>query len=190
VDLFRPRAIPALAFALAVAPVMAADCASLEGTYAFVASKAAAPGEPPESLSDFVTAKEGSTKLYRIDVPGGKASYNPGEPIRRGKSTPLATKATLKRSGARTTLQFMDAGNKLLLDADISAFGRWACKGERLERSAERVAGLGDSIRTERMDEVLERNAAGDLVHRTTIATLDPKGIKPVIREAVFPAVR
>jgi hypothetical protein len=193
VDFLGPRAIPALVAAVLVAlPAAAADCASLEGTYRFTAMKAPSPSEPPETLADFTTGKERG-KLYLTEKapPGGKpVSLDRGEPIRRLKSTTLATKAALKRTPTRTTLQFMDDAGKTLTELGIDELGHWSCKAEHLERHSERVAGLGDSIRTERVEEVLERSASGDLVHRVNVTVLDPKGIKPSSREAVFPAAR
>ncbi len=192
-DILRTRAIPALIAAFVAAPALAAaDCASLEGTYRFEAAKATAPGEPPETLADFTTGKE-REKLYHHEGPPPPATKShgliPTEPIRRVKSTTLATHATLKRASTKTMLVFMDGKGATLTELGIDEVSRWSCKGERLERNSERMAGLGDSIRTERVDEVLERNPAGDLVHRTTVTTLEPKGIKPAIREAVFPAI-
>ncbi|HEY2627605.1 MAG TPA: hypothetical protein VGI57_00685 [Usitatibacter sp.] len=188
-DLFRPRAIPALVAALLAVPAAAVECASLEGTYRFDATQAASAGEPAESLMDLTTGKERS-KLYRVDAPGSKGAFGGSQAIQRPKTTVLATKATLKRSATKTTLTFMDGGGKVLAELGIDELGRWSCKSGHLERHNERMSGLGDSIRTERVEEVLERSAAGDLVHRTAITTLDPKGIKPAIREAVFPAAR
>lgn len=188
-DLFRPRAIPALIAALGVAVAAAADCKSLEGTYRFEAAKAPAPGEPPETLADFTTGKERG-KLYRVEAAqaGGKpASLDRTETIHRVKSTPLARRAALERQGAKTVLRFMDDGGKTLAELGIDELGRWSCKGERLERRSERTAGVGDVIRTERVDEVLERNAGGDLVHRVSVTVLEPRGIKPSSRESVFP---
>ena len=190
-DFVGPRAVPALIASLGVTVAMAAvDCASLEGTYRFSATNPPAPGEPPETLADFTTGKERG-KLYRVEAPGSKpSSWTSTDPIRHAKSTPIATKAALKRAPTKTTLQFMGDDGKTLTELGIDELGRWSCKGGHLVRSSERTAGLGDSIRTERVDEVLQRNPAGDLVHRVTVTVLDPKGIKPASRESVFPAVR
>jgi hypothetical protein len=188
VDFFRSRAIPALIASLCVFAAQAAvDCASLEGTFAFAATKPAAPGEPPETLADFTTGKERS-KLYRMD--STLASWKESGLSRHPVSSALATKAALKRAPTKTTLQFMDAQGKVLAELGIDELGRWSCKGGNLERRSERTAGVGNVIRTERVDEALERNPAGDLVHRTTVTVLEPKGIKPSSRESVFPAVR
>jgi len=190
VDFIRTRAIPALIAASWAVPAAAAvDCAALEGIYRFEATKATMPGEPPETLADFLHNKD-TGKLYRIEERGGKVSFAGSGTIQRGKSTPLATKAALKYSGGKATLRFMDGEGKLLAEHGIGAFGNWSCNKGRLERGSERMAGLGDSIRTERVDELLERNPAGDLVHRTTVTTLEPRGVKPAIRESVFPAIR
>jgi hypothetical protein len=192
VDFFSPRAVPALIASLCVSAAAAADCASLEGTYRFSATKAPSPGEPPETLADFTTGKE-RDKLYLTEKPSAKntpASLDRTAPIHRLKFTTLATKAALKRSPTKTTLQFMSDDGKVLTELGVDELGHWSCNTEHLERSSERVAGLGDSIRTEKVVEVLERNPAGDLVHRVTVTVLEPKGVKPASREAVFQAIR
>jgi hypothetical protein len=197
VDLIRSRAIPALIAALAAVPSAAAECSSLEGTYRFESSSPPVPGQPPFNLGELGMKMRPGDKIYEVE--GGATakakaepkSLNPSEPIRRLKSTLLASSATLKRTPSGTQLDIKDAkGIVLAANANLDAYTRWHCKDNRLERSSERMAGLGDSIRTERVEEVLERNAAGDLVHRQTITVLEPKGVKPTTRESVFPAVR
>jgi hypothetical protein len=191
VDLFRPRAIPALIASLWVAAATAAvDCASLEGTYRFASSTPPPRGEPPETLADFTTGKERS-KLYRTEAKGSDlAAWSASGLSRHPLSTALATKAALKRTQTKTTLQFIDEQGKTLVELGIDELGRWSCKGGHLERHNERTAGTVNEIRSERVEEILERNAAGDLVHRLTVTVLEPKGVKPTTRESVFPAIR
>jgi hypothetical protein len=183
VDFLRPRAIPALIAALAL-PCAAADCASLQGTYRF----ASAAGEA--KLSDLTLSRERS-KLFRVDEKGtGPASLGGGNVIQRRKVTPIAETAALSHSSKGTRLRYMDAAGKALAESTIDDTGRWACKGNHLERSRERTAGLGDEIRSEKVVETLERNAAGDLVLRETVTVLKPPGSKPKVTESRFPAAR
>ena len=187
-DVVRSRAIPALIAAAFSANAAALECGALEGTYQFN-SIAPAAGESPDTLAGFASGK-GRDKLYRVDAPGSKGALSPGRPIQRPRTTPLAVKATLKRSAKGTAFVFLDATGTTLVELSIDDAKPWTCRGDHLERRSERMAGLGDSIRTERIDEVIERNAAGDLVHRETVTVLDPKGIKPSVREARFPSAR
>ena len=186
-DLLRPRAIPALiALAAPALPCGAADCAPLQGTYRY---KSAGPGEPV-SLSVLTLSKERS-KLFRVDEKGtAPGSLAGGTQVRPPKTTPLAETATLIHSAKDTRLRFMDPAGKVLAEMTINDTGRWACKDKHLERSRERTAGLGDAIRTEKVVETLERNAAGDLVLKTAITVLTPPGPAPKVVEARFPAVR
>ena len=183
-DFLRPRAIPALIAALSAALAFAADdCASLQATYRFNA----ASGEA--RLSDLSMSRERS-KLYRIDEKGtGPGSFGGSQTIHRPKMTPLAETATLTHTAGDTRLHFKDAAGKPLAEMTINDTGRWTCKGERLERSKERTAGLGDAIRTEKVVETLERNAAGDLVYRET-ATLVGGKAPPTVTESRFPATK
>ena len=184
-DFLRPRAIPALIAAVSAAAAFAADdCASLQGTYRFNA----ASGEA--RLSDLSMSRERS-KLYRIDQKGtGPGSLGGSQTIHRPKMTPLAESAALTHTAKDTRLRFMDASGKPLAEMTINDTGRWACRGGRLERSKERTAGLGDAIRTEKVVETLERNAAGDLVLRETVSVGSGTPAKPQVSEARFPAVR
>jgi hypothetical protein len=184
-DLLRPRAIPALIAALACASA-AADCASLGGTYRY---KSAGPGEPI-SLSVLTLSKE-RTKLFRVDDKGtGPGALAGGsEPIRARKVTPLAETATLIHTSKDTRLRFIDASGKALAEMTINDTGRWSCKGNHLERTKERTAGLGEAIRTEKVVETLERDAKGDLILRTTVTVVDAP-VKPKVTEARFPAAR
>jgi hypothetical protein len=182
-DFLGPRAIPALIAALACGGA-AADCGPLQGTYRF----SAAAGEA--KLSDLTLSRERS-KLFRVDDKGrGPSSFGGGQLIQRRKVTPIAESAALTHSAKGTRLRFMDAAGKTLAETPIDDTGRWACKGRRLERSRERTAGLGEEIRSEKVVETLERNAAGDLVLRETVTILKPPGGTPKVAESRFPALR
>ena len=186
-DFLRPRAIPALIAALAL-PCAAADCASLQGTYRY---KSAGPGEPV-SLSVLTLSRERS-KLFRVDDKGtGPGSLAGGSQlISPKKMTPLAETATLIHTAKETRLRFMDAAGKMLAEMTINDTGRWLCKGDHLERTKERTAGLGDVIRTEKVVETLGKDAAGDLVLRTSVAVVGtPVVAPPKVTEARFPAAR
>ena len=182
-DFLRPRAIPALIAALAL-PCAAADCAPLQGTYRF----SAASGDA--KLSDLTLSRERS-KLFRVDDKGtGPSSFGGGQVIQRRRVTPIAESAALTHSAKGTRLRYMDAAGKTLAETGIDDTGRWACRGNHLERSRERTAGLGDEIRSEKVVETLERNAGGDLVLRETVTVLKPPGSKPKVTESRFPAAR
>jgi len=184
-DLLRPRAIPALIAALAL-PCAAADCSTLAGTYRF---KSAGPAMDAK-LSDLSMSRERS-KLYRVEEKGsGPGALSGGNLIQRPKTIPLAETVALTYTAKDTRLKFMDAAGKVLAEMTINDTGRWACKGDRLERTKERTSGLGDAIRTEKVTETLERNAAGDLVLRETVTVIGSPGAKPRVTEARFPANR
>jgi hypothetical protein len=184
VDFLRPRAIPALIAALACASA-GADCASLQGTYRFTSA-----GTGEAKLSDLTMSRERS-KLFRLDEKGaGPGSLAGSHIIQRRKVTPIAETGALMHSAKGTRLRYMDAAGKTLAEIGIDDGGRWACKGNRLERSKERTAGLGDEIRKEKVVETLERSAAGDLMLRETVTVATPPGSKPKVTEARFPAVR
>jgi hypothetical protein len=182
-DLFRPRAIPALIAAFAL-PCAAADCAALQGTYRYMSATGGT------KLSDLTLSRDRS-KLFRVDEKGtGPKALGGGEAIKRPRITLLAETAALIHNGRETRLRFMDAAGKTLAETTINDTGRWACKGDHLERSKERTAGLGDAIRTEKVVETLERSAAGDLLLRETVTIVDAAGAKPKVSEARFAAVR
>jgi hypothetical protein len=185
-DLVRPRAIPALIAALAL-PCAAADCASLQGKYQFQSQSSGST--PAIKLSDLSMSREG-TKLYRVEDKGtGPGFLAGGQPMQRKKVTWLAETATLSHSPNDTRLKFMDAAGKPLAEMTINDTGRWSCKSNRLERTRERTAGLADMIRTEKVAETLERNAAGDLVLRESVTVAGVSGAQPKVNEAHFRAV-
>ena len=185
-DILGPRAIPALIAALAL-PCAAADCASLQGTYRF----SSAGPDKEAKLSDLSMSRD-RNKLFRTEEKGtGPGSFGgSGAPIHRPKFTPLAETVKLEHSARDTRLRFFDAAGKPLAEMTINDTGRWVCKSNRLERSKERTAGLGDAIRTEKVVETLERNAAGDLLYREAVTIAGAAGAKPTVTEARFPAAR
>jgi hypothetical protein len=186
VDLLSSRAVPALIAALCVpAFAGAADCSALEGTYRF---KSVGPGESRQ-LSDLTFGRE-VNKLYRLDAQGSApGALNPTQPIRRPKTTLLASTVAVTHSAGRTRFRFMDSAGATLVEMGIDAPVRWTCNADRLERSVERTAGLGNAIRTERVVEVLSRTDAGDLLYLETVTVIDPPGAKPIRHEARFPRV-
>ena len=188
-DFLGPRAIPALIAAASLHPLAAgaADCAALDGTYRY--ESAATAGASPRYLSDLTLGPE-RRKLFQMDARSSPGSLNPAQTLQRPKVIHLAATATVKHVGSGASLRFMDASGRQLAEMGIDATGRWTCKDARLERRSERTAGLGDVIRTERVEEALERNGAGDLVYRQAVMIVDPPGGKPVSSEARFPAVR
>ena len=183
-DLLRPRAIPALIAALAL-PCAAADCTTLAGTYRF---KSAGPAMDAK-LSDLSMSRERS-KLYRVEEKGsGPGALSGGNLIQRPKTIPLAETVALTYSAKDTRLRFMDVAGKPLAEMTINDTGRWSCKGGRLERSKERTAGLGDVVRTEKLTETLQKDAAGDLIYRESAMVVGGKN-PPKVLEARFPAAR
>jgi hypothetical protein len=182
VDFLRPRAIPALIAALGFCLHASADCSSLDGTYQFGAAGS-------QHTLDDLTLSPARRKLYRVDAPGtAPGTLNPTQALRMAKRTTLAVKASLTYSSAGTNLRFVDASGATLAEMGIDMPVRWKCDGQHLWRGSERTAGLGDAIRTEKVEEILERNAAGDLVYRETVTVIDPPGGKPAVSSARFPA--
>ena len=185
-DLLRPRAIPALIAALAL-PCAAADCASLQGKFQFQSQSSG--NTPAIKLSDLSMSKE-RAKLYRVEDKGtGPGFLANGQPMQRKKVTWLAETGALAHSPKDTRIKFMDAAGKVLAEMTINDTGRWSCKDNRLERSKERTAGLADMIRTEKVVETLEKNAAGDLVYRESATVVGGKN-PPKVIEARFAAIR
>lgn len=166
-DVFRPRAIPALiAAALAVAAAHA-DCGALAGTYAF---------KPETSGDDRTLASlvEGDRrKLFKYPAPSGAPqSWTSGAPRSRVKAEALATAATFAPNGSSGAFSFLDDKGTAIVSLGIGQ--GWACKGNRLERTGERMAGAGDVIRTDRVEEALFV-ADGHLVYEETVTPIEPR---------------
>ena len=181
--------VKALIFSIALAPLSAAaadDCKALNGTYHYTST---APREGvPEYLSNFAQGKD-KAKLFKREAGGAPKGLTSSAPIARPKITHLATIATLTHDPRGTRLKFIDAQGRDIVEMGIDS-PRWRCKGARLERSSERTAGLGDVLKTERVEESLARDANGDLVYSETLTTVDPPGGKPRKTEAKFKLAR
>ena len=176
-DFLRPRAIPALIAALAI-PLSHAACEALNGTYRY---QSTAPVEGlPRYLSDLTQGPE-RNKLMRSESSGGKSQgLASAQPRSRPKVTHLSSTATLAAQAKGATLEFHDAQGKALAKMGIGS--GWACKGEQLVRSEERVAGLGDNIRTERVEERLSK-AGGELVYTESVTNVGKGAVKPKVTE-------
>jgi len=182
-DLFRPRAIPAL-IALLAMPVAHAACEGLDGTYRY---QGASPvdGRTPY-LSDLTLGPE-RRKLMRSAAPAKKQGLTSEEPRSHQKVTHLAETARLTTVARGATFEFHDANDKVL--ATIGIGEGWSCRDGRLERSEERTAGLGENIRTERVEQRLAKSG-GDLVYSETVTIIEPAGGKPRHVEVRYAAVR
>ena len=171
-DLFRPRAIPALIAGLAIFTSHAA-CEALNGTYRY---ESTAPVEGlPRYLSDLTQGPERS-KLMKQESAGKAQGFASAQPRSRPKVTHLATTGTLAAQPRGATIEFRDAQGKVLAKIGIGA--GWSCKGDQLERHDERTAGLGENVRTERIEERLAK-AGNELVYTETVTNVGPPGGKP-----------
>jgi hypothetical protein len=188
VDFIRTRAVPPLIACLIPIAAAAADCSSLNGTYRD--EEASPVGAERHYLSD-LTMERGRAKLFQVEsrgtAPGG---LSPTAPMQRPRISRLASSATLTYAPKKTRLRFLDARGAVLAELGIDSMDPWTCKDGRLVRNAQRASGLGDTVRTERIEETLERNAAGDLVHRQTRTVIDGAAGKPSVFEAHFPTAR
>ncbi len=160
------------AFALAGA-VARAQCSNLDGTYEY---QSVAPRNGiPEYLSNLAHGPEKAKLFVREGAAGPKGLAQQG-PMARPRIRHLATRARLAYGAAGTKLHFLDAQGKPIAALGIDFPDRWACRNGRLERRGQRTSGLGDVLRTERVEETLARDAAGDLVYTETVTTVDPPG--------------
>ena len=180
----RTRAVAA-AVACSAALGAQADCKKLDGTYRF---RSAEPGNEAESLGALAGGADRS-KLYKTEAVSGPTGLTSTQPIARPKVTDIAVAGTLSYKAGAVQWHFVDAAGRPLATLPLDASHPWACSGDRLTRTYQRIGGLGDNIRTDRIEEMLERDAAGALVHRETITTIEGgKGTR--VREAHFPAAR
>jgi hypothetical protein len=187
VDFLRTRAIPPLIACLACACASAADCSSLNGTYR---DEEASPGGAERHYLSDLTMERGRDKLFHVERGAGPGGLSPSAPIQRPRVSHLAASATLTYAPRKTRLRFVDARGGVLAELGIDSTDPWTCKDGRLTRSAQRTSGLGDAVRTERIEETLERSAAGDLVHRETRTAVDGAPGKALGFEAHFPSAR
>ena len=172
-DVFRPRAIPALIVATcALVPAASrAACDALAGPYAYRAES----GEPRRTFSDLVDVGGSGRKLFAFDSKATPAQgLGSAQPRARGKTTPLSATVVLKTAGSGMQVEFLDAKGVAL--ATLPFQSGWRCMGNRLEKSDERLTGLGNDIRTERLEQSLSRTPGGDLLFSETITPVDPPG--------------
>ena len=155
----------------------------LNGTYEYqsVAPRAGIP----EYLSNLVHGKEKS-RLFKRETAGGPKGLSSSGPIARPKVTHLATRVRVEYNPQGTRLHFIDAQGAGLAALGIDFPDRWSCRGNRLERRAERTGGLGDVLNTDRVEETLSVDANGELVYTETVTRVDPPGGKPQRTEARF----
>ena len=166
-DLLRPGAIPALIAAALALGAAHADCGTLAGTYAF---------KPDAGNSDLTLATlvEGDRrKLFKARAPSGTPqSWTSDAPRSRLKAEPLAASGSFKAHDGGGTFTFIDEKGAAIVSLGIGQ--GWACKGDRLLRSGERMAGIGDAIRTDRVEEALFV-ADGHLVYEETVTPVEPR---------------
>lgn len=180
-DFLRPRAIPAL-IALLLPGLVHAACDKLAGTYRYFSA-----GKPTDSLANYADGPGGEKrKLFKYLTPMKAAT--PGDlassaPRARVKYEHLAATVGFTPRADGADLEFFDAaGNRLVRLALAAGF---RCEGDRLTRSEERLAGLGDAVSELRVEESFSRDADGSLVHRETTSTVGGKD-KPKASEARF----
>ena len=178
-DFFRTRAVPAL-IALIAASGAHGACEALDGTYRYEAT--ALVEERPRYLSDLTLGPE-RRKLMRSEAPTRGEGLGGTQPRSRPKVTHLAATGTLAPVARGATIEFRDAHGKAL--ATIGIGEGWRCKGDALERDSERTAGLGDNIRTERVQERLSKSGR-DLLYTESVTVVDPVGGKPKKTEIRF----
>jgi len=175
-DFFRARAIPALIAALSVPAAAGAGpgCAAIDGTYRY---EAIAPRhDRVDTLAVFATPEE-NRKLFAPTAHGTPLKLSGNGVIQRGpKEKALASRVTFAYAPGSTRLSYLDAAGQPLVESRLEESGPWRCEGTRLVLVHERMAGLGDAIRTERDEEVLERDGKGNLVHRETITVVEGAG--------------
>jgi hypothetical protein len=182
-DFLRTRAIPALIAALSCAAA-AADCTQLDGKYPMRSGS----GADEASLADLVQGAQ-RKNLYTAEGRSAPKDLAPTAPLARPKVTWIATTATLAYRAEGATLRFADREGRMLAELGINSTGRWSCKGSQLERRSERMSGVGDIVRTERVVQSLSRE--GDtLVLAETVTIVDPPGGTPKRKDARFKAIR
>jgi hypothetical protein len=182
VDLLRPGAIPALILAASFAPAAAsgADFKALEARYKVVP---VGPGADTSAALNQIAEGPERSKLYRLEGGSKPSSLTQGGVMTRPKYILLAATGVLKHTPGKTRIEFFDAEGKSLATVGIEKSAQWRCRNGRLERTYTVSAGLGDAVRTERVEETLERNAAGELVFRKLVTTMDLKGKEPARSE-------
>jgi hypothetical protein len=164
-----------------------ADCTKLDGTYRFRPTEQGS--ESTESLANLAAVGRDAAKLIRYEAIPHVQGNPLTSPAARGrpKIADIAVAGTLSYAPGAVRWRFVDAAGKPLATLPLEASRPWTCSGDRLTRTFQRIAGLGDNIRTDRIEEVLERGSAGTLVHRETITVIEGgKGTR--VRESHYPA--
>ena len=191
-DLFRARAGAALAGLLLAGGAAAADCSALVGTYAF--DSVEKPDGIARTLAELAPDKHRGA-LYKYERPA--ASTQPGFAsgqlrARPARPIPLATSVRLAQKAGAISIHYLDASGKVLVETALAqAPARWKCDAGQLKRAFETTGGLGESIRTQRTEQVLSRTGDGDLVLSETAAVVKPAGVAPPRRtEAHFKRAR
>ncbi len=166
-----------------------ADCTKLDGTYRFRPLEPAS--DTTESLAILAAVGRDASKLIRYEA----LPHVRGDPLTssaargRPKISDIAVAGTLSYAPGAARWRFVDAAGKPLATLPLEASRPWACSGDRLTRTFQRTGGLGDNIRTDRIEEVLERDNTGALVHRETITVIEGgKGTR--VRESRYPGIK
>jgi hypothetical protein len=162
---------------------MAAGCEQLNGTYEY--QSVAPRNGMPDYLSNFVQGRD-KAKLFVRESGGAPKGLGGGGILSRPKITHLASAVTLTYAPAGAKMRFLDAQAKPIVEIGINFPDKWTCKEGRLERRNDRTIGLGEAIRTERVEETLSRNASGELVYSETVTS----GGAPKRSEARFKPAR
>jgi hypothetical protein len=167
--------------------VWAAGCEQLNGTYEY--QSAAPRNGMPEYLSNFVQGRE-KAKLFVRESGGAPKGLSGGGVLSRPKVTHLASAVTVTYAGKGTKMRFLDAQARPIVEIGIDFPDKWTCNGKRLERRNERTTGLGEVLRTERVEETLSKDAAGELVYTETVTVPGKTGAQPRRSEARFRTAR
>jgi hypothetical protein len=182
VDVFGPRAIPALAFSLAFGAAHA-NCSAINGTY--LDESIEKVNGAHVTLSSFASAKD-RAKLFHTERSGPPPSFGgSGQLMARPKVTRLAEKVTLTY-GPELKLRYVDASGKVLVETQNVTPRRWRCVAGRLERKYQVATGLGEVMRTEETEQVLMAPAGGDLVLVETVTISEGPATPPRRTEARF----
>ena len=184
-DVFRSRAIPALA-ALLLAGAAHADCSAIQGTFADESVEKV--DGAPRTLSAFAAFKD-RPKLFRQERTGPSPTFGGSGPVMsRPKITRLAETVAVKY-GPELNLRFLDAGGNVLLQTNTTTPRRWRCVEGRLERKFQGAVGLGETVRTEETQQVLQAAPGGDLVLVETVVVTDGPKAPPKRPEVHFKRV-
>ncbi|MEO7741898.1 MAG: hypothetical protein ABIR98_03060 [Usitatibacter sp.] len=176
-----------LCFSFTPAEAIAAGCEQLNGTYEY---QSVAPRNGlPEYLSNFVQGRD-KGKLFVRESGGAPKGLSGGGIISRPKVTHLASAVAVTYAAKGTKMRFLDAQAKPIVEIGIDLPDKWTCKGNRLERRNERTSGLGEVLRTERVEETLSRDASGELVYTETVAPIGKSPAAPRRSEARFRPAR